>query len=334
MSLALMLAEAKRDAGANKSFRMHGRILPRGDRFTFAMGRSVMAASVRTRNFRPDIRTIGPVAYVRLGAGPWLRSGKGSADVNLKSVLGIGSIVRHLIVMPPLVSLPQRDLHGVQVVGVRGLPKKKLPGTSATLWVTTGAHPLPVEYDVRKPGGRQLLVDFSGWGKRVHVQPPASYTSVERALAGRTTAVPQAPLYGVTPACPVVVPAGASATARKYAALLNSEDARRVAISDGLAANGGITRTSDMVAETAVDTDFRNGVRAIPFTGAAAQDAARLVAVLSQYLDFLSTSESDSNYYASNHDYNTSLENSRHEAAAALRADLGLPPSTCNLLRP
>lgn len=74
----------------------------------------------------------------------------------------------------PLRLLRERTVNGVRVVGVRG---RMLGGgapkhATATMWISTGSNPLPVEFVA---GNRRvrLTQTFTDWGKRFRVVAPA-----------------------------------------------------------------------------------------------------------------------------------------------------------------
>jgi hypothetical protein len=84
----------------------------------------------------------------------------------------------------PLRLLPERTLNGVRVVGIRGhalgggAPKRAF----ATMWVSGGDHPLPVEF-VADSHGTHLTQTFSAWGKRFRLAAPANLFG-NRTLSG------------------------------------------------------------------------------------------------------------------------------------------------------
>jgi hypothetical protein len=73
----------------------------------------------------------------------------------------------------PLRELSERVRDHQRVVGIAGRPTADGSGrhARATLWVSVGARPLPVELDEISRNGR-LRETFSGWGRRVRVAPP------------------------------------------------------------------------------------------------------------------------------------------------------------------
>jgi hypothetical protein len=85
----------------------------------------------------------------------------------------LASLLHNQRLAAPLRTLPERTIGGIPVVGVQGraagdgLPKH----STATWWVSTGAHPLPVEFDAVSANTR-LTQRFSDWGKPVRVKRP------------------------------------------------------------------------------------------------------------------------------------------------------------------
>ncbi|HWC35382.1 MAG TPA: hypothetical protein VG650_11220 [Mycobacteriales bacterium] len=87
-------------------------------------------------------------------------------------------------VVAPLHLLAQRMVNGVPAVGIRGqaagagAPRH----ATATLWVTTGDHPLPVEFVATNHKVR-LTQTFNDWGRPIHLAPPANVFG-EKTLQG------------------------------------------------------------------------------------------------------------------------------------------------------
>jgi hypothetical protein len=83
------------------------------------------------------------------------------------------STLHEVRIRGPLRELSERVRDHQHVVGIAGRPSADGSGrhARATLWVSVGAHPLPVEFDEVSKNGR-LRETFSGWGRRVRVSPP------------------------------------------------------------------------------------------------------------------------------------------------------------------
>ncbi len=142
---------------------------------------------------RVTVRVVGPRTYFTgdkrgltryMGFTPdevaalhhqWLRLV--AAQAGYKAVTAgvtLASTLREDRVGAPLRLLPQRTVDGVRAVGVRGravgdgAPRHAI----ATMWISTGNHPLPVEYVARYRRVR-LTQTFSDWGKAVPLAAPA-----------------------------------------------------------------------------------------------------------------------------------------------------------------
>jgi hypothetical protein len=83
------------------------------------------------------------------------------------------SMLHNERVVAPLRILPARTIDGVPVVGVQGRAAGRgvRRHSIATWWISTGAHPLPVEFDASNASTR-LTQRFSAWGKPVRVKRP------------------------------------------------------------------------------------------------------------------------------------------------------------------
>jgi len=91
----------------------------------------------------------------------------------LTNSVTLGSLLHNVRVVAPLRMLPERMIGGINAVGIQGqgagggVPKHSI----ATWWISTGKHPLPVEFDAFN-ANRSLTQRFSDWGKPVHVKRP------------------------------------------------------------------------------------------------------------------------------------------------------------------
>jgi hypothetical protein len=87
----------------------------------------------------------------------------------------LGSLLRNQRVVGPLRMLPERVIDGITAVGIQGegagggVRKNSI----ATWWVSTGKHPLPVEFDATNRHSH-LTQRFSEWGEPVHVKRPTA----------------------------------------------------------------------------------------------------------------------------------------------------------------
>jgi hypothetical protein len=105
--------------------------------------------------------------WVPLVAG---QSGYTSITVGITLV----STLNEVRLVGPLHRLPSRIKDGQHVFGIEGTavgggqPK----GSRGTLWISVGAHGLPVEFDSAAKGNTEV-VTFSRWGHTIAVSPPA-----------------------------------------------------------------------------------------------------------------------------------------------------------------
>lgn len=86
--------------------------------------------------------------------------------------------MKEIRLVGPLTRLPTRTRDGQRVFGIRGKPTgSHVPASAtATIWITTGPTPLPVEYVTRAPH-ETFTVTLTRWGDAaVSVQPPATPT--------------------------------------------------------------------------------------------------------------------------------------------------------------
>ncbi|HVT63714.1 MAG TPA: hypothetical protein VHD81_01005 [Mycobacteriales bacterium] len=85
----------------------------------------------------------------------------------------LGSLLDNERIVGRLQMLPQRRVDGVRAIGIQGegagggVRKHSV----ATWWISTGEHPLPVEFDASTTSS-QLTQTFTDWGRPVHVKRP------------------------------------------------------------------------------------------------------------------------------------------------------------------
>jgi hypothetical protein len=112
--------------------------------------------------------------------GPrWLSLSPGELGfAQISRGITLASSIHELGVGGSLRRLPVRRRDGRQVVGIAGTGTGKgVPKSArATLWISVGSDPLPVEFDARS-GKTSEQVRLSNWGERVHVSTPNNLLS-------------------------------------------------------------------------------------------------------------------------------------------------------------
>lgn len=106
----------------------------------------------------------------------WLQLTAGQSGYNqVTAGVTLASTLHEDRIAAPLRLLPARTLHGVHVVGVHGhaLGGGAPRHATATMWISTGTNPLPIEFDARNRGARLTQV-FSDWGKRFRLVAPVN----------------------------------------------------------------------------------------------------------------------------------------------------------------
>lgn len=125
---------------------------------------------------------VGFTKYFRMSAsqaravrGQWLPLVPGQPDyTSVTEGVTLTSTLQEIGISGTLKRLSVRTKDGQRVFGIQGqaagdgMPK----GTRATLWISVGAHGLPVEYDA---GGAKPLMTarFSHWGRAVSLRTPS-----------------------------------------------------------------------------------------------------------------------------------------------------------------
>lgn len=134
--------------------------------------------------------------------------------------------------------------------------------------------------------------------------------------------------------CVQAPPTGASAQARSYLAAVNADYPRWTALDRKLVAQQRVATRDDMTTAATIDSDFLARLSRLHLSGRAGDHLEVLETTLSAYIQLLQTGAQHDGYLRAHSDEDGQLSEARAEASGALRQDLGLPPSTCVLLRP
>jgi hypothetical protein len=125
---------------------------------------------------------VGFIKYFRMSAsqarairGQWLPLVPGQPDyTSVTEGVTLASTLQEIGIAGPFKRLSVRTKDGQRVVGIQGhatgdgTPK----GVRATLWISVGAHGLPVEYD--ELGAKaSMTARFSHWGRAVTLTTPS-----------------------------------------------------------------------------------------------------------------------------------------------------------------
>jgi hypothetical protein len=133
--------------------------------------------------------------------------------------------------------------------------------------------------------------------------------------------------------CHQTPPPGASSEARAYLAAANAVYPRWTAVTRTLQSQGGHVLRRDLAPQIEADREFKARLERIHFTGAAAAAAAELDQILGSYIATLTQLQGTAVMQLETSEAPL-LDERRAEASAQLRTVLGLPPSSCDILRP
>jgi hypothetical protein len=125
---------------------------------------------------------VGFIKYFRMSAsqarairGQWLPLIPGEPDyTSVTEDVTLASTLQEIGLAGPFKRLAARTKDGQRVFGLRGratgdgMPK----GVQATLWISVGAHGLPVEYDAIGAKA-SMTARFSHWGRPVNLTTPS-----------------------------------------------------------------------------------------------------------------------------------------------------------------
>jgi hypothetical protein len=106
---------------------------------------------------------------------------------NVSDSVTLPSLLDQITLAAPTTTGAITSADGIPAVAITGTVPNDPAAATATLYVTTGAHPLPIQFS-SSDSDDQLLVTFTNWGDRVPLTPP-------------TTALPAGSIFS-TPGAP------------------------------------------------------------------------------------------------------------------------------------
>jgi hypothetical protein len=120
-----------------------------------------------------------PASVADRAAGRWLVLHPGDPGyATVTEAVTFRSMMKEMTIRGPLRLLPARTLHGVRVVGIRGVASgpatKGHPKATAILWVAASGSHLPVLYQASSRGMGSTTTTFSRWGMQVSVAAPTA----------------------------------------------------------------------------------------------------------------------------------------------------------------
>jgi hypothetical protein len=142
------------------------------------------------------------------------------------------------------------------------------------------------------------------------------------------------PLPSAGPGCPNLLPAGASPAATAYVHALNMAAPSWAAVSAKLAAEGRYTHLSDLAPQAAADQSFLTYLRQITFPAGEVATANTLISAVARYRDMLLAEAKDFSLFDQQSAERQRITDIRSAASSQLRAELGLPQTTCGYWRP
>lgn len=112
-------------------------------------------------------------------AGHWISLSPSDQGFSTVSAgVSLDSVLQEIGLTGNLTEIARSVRHGQNVIGLSGTASSPdSGGGKATLYVTAGADPLPVEFDTSSSQGTEQAV-FSDWGKAVSLSAPSGATPV------------------------------------------------------------------------------------------------------------------------------------------------------------
>jgi hypothetical protein len=153
---------------------------------------------------------------------------------------------------------------------------------------------------------------------------------------GSTPAYATTPTAGTLAQFPCVgqLPVGAPPAAAEYLTTVATLMPWWEAVSNSLAAEGGIDHAYDLANEADVDSSFVARLELIRFPPIAQSAASAYIHTVNSYISLMRTSYDQYGYLASHISQDSQLHEQQDEFAVRLRTDLGLPANTCLMGRP
>ncbi|WP_159805159.1 hypothetical protein [Cellulomonas citrea] len=134
--------------------------------------------------------------------------------------------------------------------------------------------------------------------------------------------------------CDTVPGEGASPAAQAYAAAVNAAYPAWQAVDATIRSEGGVAHRDDLLSQVNADTPFVAALQSIDFPPDVAPLGQDLIAAVQAYDSFLMTPYTTDGYMAAHTDDDKRLNETRASSSHALRQALGLPASTCTVIRP
>jgi hypothetical protein len=153
--------------------------------------------------------------------------------------------------------------------------------------------------------------------------------------AGVLTITPKSKTSGARdPGCNATAPSGASTAARQFLAATAAADVSWTKVGQSLTAENNVVHRDDLSAQVNADSGFLTSLAAINYPVVAQADATSLQQLIRQYDAQLSTAYNQDDYLATHGAEVFALDNQRAVTSGALRQDLGIGNTSCQVQRP
>jgi hypothetical protein len=136
------------------------------------------------------------------------------------------------------------------------------------------------------------------------------------------------------PGCSATAPSGASNAARQFLAATAAADVGWRKVGQSITAENNVVHRDDLAAQVTADSGFLTSLAAINYPVVAQTDATSLQQLIRQYDEQLTIGYNQDGYLATHGDELFSLDNQRAITSGALRQDLGLGNTSCQVQRP
>jgi hypothetical protein len=171
----------------------------------------------------------------------------------------------------------------------------------------------------------------------VTAPPPAQVVTLQQLLqkALGPSSSPSSPSSTQANACTESPTPGESKQAVDYLNAVNADYPGWLQVTQLIQSDNNNVNLQILQLQSKIDTNFLRQLRSIPFSGATLQPARQLEADVSSYLKYMATAEASSNLGSTAlWSQMDAVSNDRSNASSALRTELGLPQSSCDVQRP
>jgi hypothetical protein len=199
----------------------------------------------------------------------------------------------------------------------------------------TPARPVTPSGSIEQPAAPSRTTDAPTTTAPTTTAPTAAQRTAQNPVdpAPEVSAAPQTALGG----CSIDPDVATTAQGRAYLLAVQAAQPTWNLVTSSLNSErgeDGDVQQNDLAEQAGADRGFLAGLKAISFTGTAAQPAGYLTSALTTYVSLLDQAAAHPGYFSAQQRIFAQVDEARAEASDQLGTALGLPSSNCTVLRP